>query len=516
MLFNSYAFIAVFFPITLAAFAVAHVHSRQLAIVVLLAASLAFYGYWDPRYLALLLASITVNYLVSLAIARSKTRKTILLAVGLSFNLLVLAWFKYAFFFYSNFFWYFAKLDLVARLVLPLGISFFTFEQIAYLVDVRRGKVKPDDPITYALFVTFFPHLIAGPIILYQDMARQFQLGSRFNRLYLIKFQSGLLLFAIGLFKKVVLADGFAVFVSPVFTRAVHSDPSIGPLEAWIGALAYSLQLYFDFSGYSDMAVGLARMLGFRLPFNFNSPYKATDIIEFWRRWHITLMRFMRAYLYIPLGGNRRGLALQAINISIVFFLTGLWHGAGWTFILWGIIHGILVLIAHLCRQIERRWLRPLRTWSAAVGNRYIHRLMLLAGWAVTLLCVVFLWVLFRSDSLAAARFLIKAMLKIGSLDFTLVQGTSAIFAFEYAEIAAFLAIGWALALFAPNSMQITSFAVSGRLSQSANGALARRGSIRLNLPARTVVSAMAIGVMLYLSLTTLNHVRSEFLYFQF
>jgi alginate O-acetyltransferase complex protein AlgI len=514
MLFNSYAFIAVFFPITLAAFAAAHVHSRRLALVVLLAASLVFYGYWDARYLALLLASIAVNYLISLAIARSKTRKTILLIVGLSFNLLVLGWFKYAFFFYSNFFWYFAKLDLASRVVLPLGISFFTFEQIAYLVDVRRGKIKPDDPITYGLFVTFFPHLIAGPIILYQDMARQFLWSARFNSTYLIKAQSGLLLFSIGLFKKVVLADGFAPFVSPVFARAVMElDYSISQADALIGALAYSLQLYFDFSGYSDMAVGLARMLGFRLPFNFNSPYKATNIVEFWRRWHITLMRFMRGYLYIPLGGNRRGLARQAASVSIVFLLTGLWHGAGWTFILWGVIHGALVVIVHLSRQAERRWLRPFPVWAALLGRADVQRALKLLGWICTLFCVVLLWVLFRSDSVATAQKIVGAMLRIESWGYVPISYT--VFTIHHAHIAILLAVGWAIALLAPNSIQIACFVASGRF-YPAWSRLAVSELTRLSLPGRTAIGAIATGILLYFALTTLKEVQSEFLYFQF
>jgi alginate O-acetyltransferase complex protein AlgI len=279
---------------------------------------------------------------------------------------------------------------------LPLAISFFTFQQITYLVDAYRGETREYHFLHYALFVTFFPQLIAGPIVHHREMLPQFARNTLY-RLNAEHLAVGITIFALGLFKKVILADGIAVHATPVFDAAEAGFVTLTFFEAWSGALAYSLQLYFDFSGYSDMGIGLARMFGVRLPLNFNSPYKATSIIDFWRRWHITLSRFLRDYLYIPLGGSRKGEARRMTNLMITMLLGGLWHGAGWTFVLWGGLHGIYLVINHGWRKL------------IPAGNA--GRLRKGAGWTITMLAVVVAWVPFRAESLDGATAVLGAMM---------------------------------------------------------------------------------------------------------
>ncbi len=393
MLFNSFYFVFFFRPLTLGLFFLAGRFSHRLAIAWMTLASLAFYAWWNPPYVLLLLLSILFNYGAGLALIRSPgpTRRR-LLAVAVAGNLLLLGYFKYA-----NFF-----LDAVApgagwslgAIVLPLGISFFTFTQIAFLVDTASGEVAELNFIRYALFVTYFPHLIAGPILHHKEMMPQFAQPyiSRFsaNRLGL-----GLSLFTLGLGKKIFLADPIAAYASPVFdAAATGAGPAL--LPSWGAALAYTLQIYFDFSGYSDMAIGLGRMVGVRLPLNFHSPYKAGSIIEFWRRWHMTLSRFLRAYLYIPLGGNRKGPRRRTVNLMATMLLGGLWHGAGWTFVLWGALHGLYLVINHA-------WRRSRPPGAACRAGR-------LAGGVVTFLAVVVAWVPFRAVTLQAALSMLAGM----------------------------------------------------------------------------------------------------------
>ncbi|WEF35690.1 MBOAT family O-acyltransferase [Pseudoduganella chitinolytica] len=336
MLFNTFAFCAVFLPLALLGYFLLSRISLRGSVVLLLVASVIFYSYWDVRYLPLLAGSIVGNFLVGRAIVgageagSAASRRW--LVVGVAGNLALLTFFKYANFIVENFAAATGYDIPSPGISLPIGISFFTFTQIAYLVDCYQGKVKETRPESYGLFVTYFPHLIAGPILHHKEMIPQFDTPQthRFNT---GRLTVGMIFFAIGLFKKVVIADGVARFVGPVFN--MH-HASLTQLEAWAGALAYTFQLYFDFSAYSDMAYGLSYMFGIILPINFFSPYKATSIIEFWRRWHITLSTFLRDYLYIPLGGNRRGKAQRYVNLVITMLLGGLWHGAAWTFIAWG------------------------------------------------------------------------------------------------------------------------------------------------------------------------------------
>jgi len=379
VLFNSYAFLFVFLPATLLVFMAARRGGPGLALGALTLASLGFYGWWDPRFLALLLGSAVANFAFGRALmARPADARRPWLVAGVVFNLGLLGWFKYAGFLSANL----AALGAptpVLDIVLPVGISFFTFQQIAYLVDVSRGLSDRYGFRDYLLFVAFFPQLIAGPIVHHREMMPQLLTG-RGPRAE--DFAIGATLFAAGLFKKVVLADSLAPFASPVFAAA-DAGLAVTTAEAWGAALAYALQLYFDFSGYSDMALGLARLFGVRLPINFDSPYQATSLIDFWRRWHMTLSRFLRDYLYIPLGGNRQGPARRWVNLMITMALGGLWHGAGWGFLIWGLIHGAGLAANHAWRSAAPRlglgalaanpWAARLATFAVVVVDRQRH-----------------------------------------------------------------------------------------------------------------------------------------------
>jgi len=402
MLFNSYIFVFAFLPLTLIIFLLLGSASRQrLATAWLVAASLFFYGWWNPAYLSLIVPSMVVNFLLGLLLADGKrTQRRLLLGLGVAANLALLGYFKYANFAVDNLNLLLAQPIELSPIVLPLAISFFTFQQIAYLVDAYRGEIREVSFPNYCLFVTFFPQLIAGPIVHHKEMMPQFENG--FARFRQSNLAVGLTIFTIGLFKKIVIADGIAEFSTPVFNAAAAGTP-LTLLEAWFGALAYTFQLYFDFSGYSDMAIGLARLFGIRLPLNFFSPYKSRNIITFWRRWHITLSRFLRDYLYIPLGGNRKGHARRHLNLLATMLLGGLWHGAGWTFVIWGGLHGLYLVLNHLWQRLcgtHRFWARLLPRWAA---------------YGLTFVAVVFAWVFFRADDLASALLISKAMLGLGA-----------------------------------------------------------------------------------------------------
>jgi D-alanyl-lipoteichoic acid acyltransferase DltB (MBOAT superfamily) len=391
MLFSSYAFLFQFLPVVALAFAAARRHSPRAGIMVLAGASLFFYGAWKPIYLLVLLASIGFNFWLGLKM-EDPLRRRAFGTLGVALNLAVLCYFKYTNFIFDSLSSLTGTPLPFANIVLPLGISFFTFQQIAYLVDVMRGAKVERDIVSYTLFVSFFPHLIAGPLVHHAEMIPQFKRG-RTGRSSVLAAR-GLAIFAAGLFKKVVIADNLAQFVTPVFA---HLDAGGGVTTewAWLATLAYSLQIYFDFSGYSDMAIGLALMFGIRLPVNFRSPYKATSIIEFWRRWHITLSRFLREYLYIPLGGNRLGEQRRYQNLLVTMLLGGLWHGAGWNFIIWGGLHGTYLCINHLWRG----WRGDAPASATAVTSMATQ----IVSWAVTFFAVVIGWVFFRAKTAAGA-----------------------------------------------------------------------------------------------------------------
>lgn len=392
MLFSSQPFIILFLPLSLWLYFKAANSSaggaHRLRLSALFLASTIFYAWWDLRFVPLLLGTVAINWL--LVKWHFRTGQKSPLVVGVVANLAVLGLFKYANFFAES------VLSLVGiphqawSIILPLGISFFTFQQISYLIDVRRGEAGEYSLLEYATYVSFFPQLIAGPIVRHGELIPQFRQPAE-KQQWLEMAGRGLVLFTLGLVKKVFFADELA----PIANEGFATAAVISSGDAWTSALAYSLQLYFDFSSYSDMAIGLGALFGFRLPINFDSPYKARDIREFWRRWHITLSNFLRDYVYIPLGGSRGGLWLTCLIIMTTMLLCGLWHGAGWTFIVWGALHG-----AAIC--VNRFWL----TFGVRLPD--------LMGWTITMLCVVAGWVLFRAETFADAQGMLTAMSSLG------------------------------------------------------------------------------------------------------
>ncbi|MBI3796727.1 MAG: MBOAT family protein [Deltaproteobacteria bacterium] len=401
MLFNSYPFIFAFLPITLLGFFLIGGRLRQRsAIAWLVGASLFFYGWWDPTYLWVITTTMIFNYGAALALRSQRwhpTYKKAFLALCITVNLLRLGYFKYANFFVANVNQLGGTNFHLDPIVLPLGISFFTFVEIAYLVDAYRNEVGDYNFLDYCLFITFFPHLLAGPIVHHKEMLPQFS-NPRIYRFHAKSLAVGLTTFTLGLFKKAVLADSVAVYANHVF-HAAAIGVQLTFLEAWGGALAYTLQLYFDFSGYSDMAIGLGLMFGIKWPLNFYSPYKSVNIIEFWRRWHMTLSRFLRDYLYFSLGGNRKGAARRHVNLLITMLLGGLWHGAGWTFVIWGGLHGTYLVINHAWQAVRRHLGLTQSYW-------WTHEL----ARGLTFLAVVVGWVFFRAADVPTALSVLKAM----------------------------------------------------------------------------------------------------------
>ena len=394
MLFQSEIFIFLFLPLCLVGFHLFQIYrNTEESIYWLIACSAFFYGWHVPQYLALLFGSICANYTLATQIQKKRSRK--ILIAGLTFNISLLFYFKY-----TNFFIDTANTILQTRVgldnvVLPLAISFFTFQQIAYLVDVYRHGHKNAGLGRYTLFVCFFPQLIAGPIVHHSEIFPQIRNLSAGATNRWQNFSVGATIFVIGLAKKLVIADSASIFVNLIFDSAAANGP-VPMIESWIGAIAYSVQIYFDFSGYSDMAIGIARMFGIRLPVNFLSPYKARSIIEFWRRWHITLSRFLREYLYFPLGGNRHGSGRRYANLMIVMLLGGLWHGAGWNFVLWGGIHGTFLIVNQLWRSQF-----PGKTVSSGLSVFY---------WALTIAAICVAWVPFRAQTMDVATNILSGM----------------------------------------------------------------------------------------------------------
>ncbi|MGZ8180815.1 MAG: MBOAT family O-acyltransferase [Methylobacter sp.] len=409
MLFNSYPFIFLFLPIVLIGFFyIGNRGHHRIAASWLIAASLFFYGWWNPAYLGLILGSILFNYSIGIAITSRefKEHSKKLLMFGLAGDLLLLGYYKYTNFLLATSNSILNTSFNLEAIILPLGISFFTFQKIAYLVDAYKGKTREYGFLNYCLFVIFFPQLIAGPIVHHRDIMVQF---SR-DHIYKFNYKSfviGVTIFSIGLFKKVILADGTSEYVFSIFNRAESGLP-LAFFPAWGGAFAYSFQLYFDFSGYSDMAIGIAHMFGIRLPMNFNSPYKATSIIEFWRRWHMTLSRFLRDYIYIPLGGSRQGSIRHLLNLLLTMFIGGLWHGAGWTFVLWGTIHGVYLIVNTV--------------WRKLVGvPEYQGDLIRFLSGCLTFFAVMVAWVPFRAKDFDSTMVIWKGM--AGLSGFTLPKG---------------------------------------------------------------------------------------------
>jgi alginate O-acetyltransferase complex protein AlgI len=405
VLFTTAGFAFVFLPVALVGFFFIARFSRTAAATWLFAASVFFYGYWMPQYTLLLLTSIVVNFLVGTKIssaprapANEHSRAKYWLIVGVVFNLALLGYFKYANFFVDSLSAVLGRPLHVERILLPIGISFFTFTQIAFLSDAYQKGLREYKFAHYGLFVSYFPHLVAGPVLHHSQMMPQFQRDTTY-RFELANFAPGMAIFCIGLIKKIVLADGISPYADAVF-NAVTAGGLPTTDEAWLGALAYTMQLYFDFSGYSDMAIGLSWMFNILLPFNFNSPYRARNISDFWRRWHMTLSAFLRDYLYIPLGGNRHGPVRRYVNLGTTMLLGGLWHGASWTFVFWGGLHGLYLGVSHVFRAFS----------GGAVPWLERSRLSAVAGWLITMLAVIVAWVFFRAPTFADAARILEAM----------------------------------------------------------------------------------------------------------
>jgi alginate O-acetyltransferase complex protein AlgI len=485
MLFNSVSYIFVFLPVTVCIFwALMWLGRKSLALSALSLASLFFYGWWNPIYVPLLLFLVLANYAIGYYLVSARAWRKTVLTGGLILNLATLGYFKYASFLAVNANAAFGTTMDVGTIVLPLAISFFTFQKIAFICDAYAGKVNDLSFLRFGLFVSFFPQLIAGPIVHHREIMPQFaRLEARHLNWDVVA--TGLSLFSVGLFKKVVIADGLSQFVAPVFDAAT-AGAVLNTGDAWLGMLAYTFQLYFDFSGYSDMALGSALLFGIRLPVNFYSPYKATSIIDFWRRWHITLSHFLRDYLYIPLGGNRYGTVRRYANLFITMLLGGLWHGAGWTFIFWGMLHGIYLVINHLIRAVFGK--RQTLVWRAT-------------GAVVTFLAVSVAWVLFRATSPAAALAILHALPGPAEMPQhlpTAVTGTVLVVSSQ-PEVAAavLLACAAALAFLAPNAAQ---YFLEDR----------QKFNFKPNLAAFLLIAACWSCVVVSLG------GPSEFLYFQF
>ena len=455
MLFNSYEFIFVFLPITF--FIYFYLNHRRLTEAskgFLVFSSLFFYSWWNIAYLPIILTSMLFNYIIGTSLNKEQGEghhrfsKKALLTFGIVSNLALLGYFKYMDFFIENINLASGADIPLLHLALPLAISFFTFQQIAYLVDSYRQETAEYDFLNYALFVTFFPQLIAGPIVHHSEMMPQFSKTKNKVKNYR-NIAMGLFIFSIGLFKKVVIADTFAVWATQGFDVAA----TLNLFEAWATSLSYTFQLYFDFSGYTDMAIGIALLFNIKLPINFNSPYKATDIQDFWRRWHITLSRFLKDYVYIPLGGNRKGEFRTYTNLMATFILGGIWHGAGWTFVFWGFLHGIALVI-------HRAWSKlgfKLWTWLA---------------WLITFNFVNVAWVFFRAKEWDDALKVLSSMFRFDNVVLPDILSLKLHFLHQYgirfggfvehlqadSDIVIWLSAVFILILFFKNSMERTKY----------------------------------------------------------
>lgn len=538
MLFNSPEFIFAFLPITLAGFFLLGRFSRGLAFGWVVLASLGFYAWWSPLNVPIIAVSLVVNYAFARLIERlaavpeRKGARLALLIAGVTFNVLFLGYFKYFNFVESALNELAGTNFVIVHIMLPLGISFITFQKIAFLIDVHAGRIEKFTAAEFLLFVMFFPQLIAGPIVHFREMMPQFRANpARFDSTALA---AGLTLFCIGLFKKVVLADGIAAYVSPLYEQAA-GGATMSFFPAWAAAIGFTLQIYFDFSGYSDMALGAARGFGVRLPLNFDSPLKARSIIDFWLRWHVTLTRFLTAYIYNPLvlaltrRRAKKGIALSRPNSSvgsfiqllagptlITMFVSGLWHGAGWLFILWGLVHGGYLVVNHAWRAMIRKIWTDQASYARVMGP---------VGFLLTFVAVAAAMVLFRSTTGAAAGALLAGMVGgngislprelleplglVGVLPFVGVdEGGASDFVFTWAWVGALFVIATLL----PNSLQIMA-RYEPALDAKQRMGYAATGSHLLWRP--TFSWAAAISVVAATAILRLSG-ESEFLYWQF
>jgi len=490
MPFNSYPYF-VFLAVTVLGFRLLEKRSLTGRRLFLLLASYAFYAWWRADFLVLLCGSTLVNYVIGHQIeqrrARHQDRRALLIA-GLVFNLGLIATFKYDTLFVGT------ANDLlglglpVPHFFLPLAISFFTFEQISYLVDADAGKAHNYSLLDYALFVAYFPHLIAGPIVRHNDLIPQFRAARAAKN---DDLATGVTLFTLGLAKKSLIADNLAPFADAIFNAAGRGT-HLGATDSWLGTLFFAFQIYFDFSAYSDMALGSSAMLGIRLPVNFHSPYKSASIIEFWRRWHISLSAFLRDYLYFPLGGNRRGRGRRYLNLFITMLLGGLWHGANWTFMLWGGLHGFYLAINHAFRHATKGMTLP------PALRLPLHALSVALTFAATTLA----WIVFRAPNLASARNVVGGL--VGG-------GHSAIVSFSPLAAAVLLLLS-VIVWFMPNSMELTWRHKPALPSPYTDQPVTPAKYLSWN---PTPLNAAAYGLLCIVAVLALSNLK-PFIYFQF
>ncbi|QNT77494.1 MBOAT family O-acyltransferase [Entomobacter blattae] len=458
MLFTSQAFLLGFLPFAL----LCHYLSfrwRRTNQIVIIAVSFFFYGLWNWAYVPLLAGLGVMNWVLARYVLRSGYKKWLML--GIAFNLLVLCYFKYTNFLASI-------LNTITHsslgpwpIILPLGISFFIFQKISYLADLHHGDRHSYSLLDFMEFISFFPQLVAGPLVRHNELIPQFSNPQRYATLWKNTAQ-GILLLTIGLVKKAGLADELGKISNPLFNLATQGH-ALGTSAAWYAAISYSLQIYFDFSGYSDMAIGLALLFGLKLPYNFNAPYRATSLRDFWQRWHMTLSRFLRDYIYIPLGGNRKGLTCQCLNLLITMALGGLWHGAGWTFILWGFLHGFGLCINHFSKTLKL----PVPSFL---------------GWGLTTIFLLITWVFFRATDVSSAWQILHNMVYYTS---------SAGFKFHHTGL---LTLACAIALIGPSSQNFV------------NG---------LSAPSPWMACVTAIIFILFIFMVG-GRIQDAFIYFQF
>lgn len=471
MVFSSYVFVLLFLPIVIICYyGLSYVNKHLWQRVFLIVASLVFYGYFNLNYLGIIIVSVVVNYCIALKLQKNTTKGILIL--GVLFNVVLLGYYKYFNFFVDNINLVLGTHIFVEKILLPLGISFFTFQQLSFLISVYKGEERVGEFKDYSLFVLFFPQLVAGPIVLYKEMICQFQDESRYY-FSSENFSRGLYIFTIGLFKKAVIADTVAIFVNHGYELTEYSLAS-----SWCTSLFYTLQIYYDFSGYTDMAIGLGHMFNISIPINFNSPYKAVSITDFWRRWHITLGRALSMYIYKPLGGNRNGISRTCFNLMATFLVSGLWHGASWTFVLWGALHGLFIVVERLLKNA-------------------LSRIPSFVRITYTFLIVNALWVLFRAENVDKAMAVYRGMINFSRVG---IQ--------DIAKMAQDGIVGF------PNSIWITYCSII--LFMTLANVLFTRNSIDLlNEFKESYVNAFITALLFIVSLVCMSR-ESIFIYFNF
>ena len=503
MVFASHSFLA-FLVIVLLIYWLVGRHHQGLGKPLLIVASFVFYGYWIPAYLLLLTVSILFNHVIARALlARPPLRlRRFWTTIGVALNLALIGFYKYAAFLVESLNWTLDTGFTVPDIVLPIGISFFTFQQISLLVDAHKERVKQLRFWDHVLFISFFPQLIAGPIVRQHDMLPQ--LGARRDWTLRADYLAiGLALFAFGLFKKTVLIDPVVPYLDLVYQAAAAGD-AVGFVDGWVAGIGYGFQVYFDFSAYSDMAIGLGFMFGLRLPINFFSPYKASSIRMFWRRWHISLSRFLRDYLFIPLGGSHHGITRTITALMITMALGGLWHGAGWTFVIWGVLHGAYLSLNHLWRAFVSRWLPGTR--ERVSRSLLLRSTTQSVAVVITFLAVSFAWVFFRSPDLASAMRLAEAMLGFSSWHEVAVLTRGMVPLFPI-----YLVIVWLL----PNTMEIfqsTRAALHVEEYRDDGQRPLRPNWLSFGIATRWAATTAAVFICAWFALSNL----SPFIYFQF